>query len=114
MLRLIAIGDEIDAGAVIHREGIQRGIFGEVFDLLGFKVVEPDIIGQAAAVAFPGAELAEDAVVGEKIPIGREGAETPAWQRQLFGEMTIDINQKKFADEIVEALHPRAEENSFP
>ena len=50
--------------------------------LFGLEVVDPDLVGHAAAIALPGAELAEDAIVDQLGFVGRIVAEAAARQGQ--------------------------------
>ena len=62
-LRLAAIGDPVNLVAGPHGDDVGGGVRGNGLGLVRVKVVNPDVIAQTAAVALPGAELAEDAVV---------------------------------------------------
>ena len=59
----VAIRNEIDF--VIrspHRADVLRGIVGQVFGRAGFEIINPNVVGHAAAVMFPCAEFPEYAV----------------------------------------------------
>ena len=75
---LVAVGEEVDLVVRSpHRDDVLGWVIGQVLGLLGLEVVDPDVVGHAAAVALPGAELAEDAVVGQLLAVGRERAKPP-------------------------------------
>ena len=61
----VAVGCEIDLIAGPHGKYILGGIVRDVLGLFCFKIVDPDIIGHASAVIFPGTEFPENAVVGK-------------------------------------------------
>ena len=61
------------------------------------EIVEPDFVRLAAAIAFPGAELAEDAVVGQLLAVGREGAPAAARQRAASPARRRPAGQRQFA-----------------
>ena len=66
-----AFGDEINFAVVgPHGEQVLGGIIGDVFEGAGFEIEDPDVVGHAAAVLFPRAEFAEDAVVGDLRVVG--------------------------------------------
>ncbi len=100
-LALIAVGGEIHLRAGPHRNDVLRRVAGNVGDAPGVEIVDPDIVGLAAAVAFPGAELAEHAVVRHLLAIGREGAESPAREGKLFGESSVAAYRKELPDKII-------------
>ena len=64
-LVFVAVGNEIDRVARPHRENVLGRIVGNVDRLLAVEIVNPDVVGLAAAIALPGAEFPEDAVVGQ-------------------------------------------------
>ena len=66
----IAVGEKINLVAVPHGDDVLRRVVGDVFDLLGCEIENPHVVGHAAAVAFPGAEFAEDAIVGHFFIVG--------------------------------------------
>ena len=76
---VVAVGDEVDLVADPHRHDVLGGIVGDVGDRLA--VVDPDVVGLAALVVLPGAELAHRAVVGEFLPVGGVAAEAAFRER---------------------------------
>ena len=68
----------------------------------GFEIVNPDVIGHAAAIMFPGAELAEDAVERHLRIVGRERDETAARDGQLLWQFRIQPDGLEIADKRVE------------
>ena len=54
-----------------HGEDVLVHIIRDIFVGLGFKVVDPHIVGHPALVVFPGTELPEDPVIGQLLAIGR-------------------------------------------
>ena len=67
--RAVAVGTEVDFIADPHGEDILRLIVGDVFGSLGLEVMDPNLVGHAALVVFPGAELTHDAVIGHLFAI---------------------------------------------
>ena len=61
----------------------------DILGLFRLEIVDPDVVGHAAAIAFPGAELAEDAVVGELVVVGRIRGEAAARQWQRLGQAAL-------------------------
>ena len=105
---LVAVGEEIDFVAMPHREHFaSRRSWSSLFGLLGGEIVNPQVVGHAAAVALPSAELAKDAVVGELRIVRRKRAETAARQRKLFRQAAVDRDGKELADEIVDEIGMR-------
>ncbi len=65
----IAIGQEPDPPPIPHRGGAGSFVVGDPRQLLRGEVVGVDVLRQAPVVSLPGAEVAEDAVVGDGVPI---------------------------------------------
>ncbi len=99
----VAIRDEINfvVGSP-HWADILGRVVGEVFGGAGFEIVNPNIVGHAASIIFPGAELAEDAVVSHFGIVGRKGAETAPGHRQLLREVAIESHGVERTDKVVE------------
>ena len=106
-----AVGEEVDPVAVPHRIHVLGRVIGEVRGGLVGEIVEPDLVGHAAAVPLPGAELAEDAVIGQLLAVGRVGAPAATRQRKLLGHAAVDRNGVELAQEVVERRTARAEDN---
>ena len=79
---MVTVGDEEYLVAHPHGDDILGFVVGDGLD--GLAVVDPDLVGLAAAVVLPRTELAEDAVVCEFLPVGRIAAETALRQGQAF------------------------------
>ena len=107
--KLVAVGGEVNLVPVPHRDDFLVVRLRQLLRLLRGEVVQPEVVGHAAAVALPGAELAEDAVVDELGIVRRKGAEAAAGQRQLLRQAAVDRNREQLTDEIIMRLEPRAE-----
>ena len=93
---VVAIGDEIDLVVRSpHRADVLRGIVRQIFGGAGFEIVNPNVVRHAAAIMFPGAELAEDAVVSHLGIIRRKRNETAARHRQLLGQFRVHPDGKQ-------------------
>ena len=87
---LVAVGQEIDPVAVPHRKDVLRGMLGDVVRGARREIVDPDVVGLPAPIAFPGAELAEHAVVGQLAAVRRKRAPPAARQGQLLRHTAVD------------------------
>ena len=82
---VVAIGDEIDfVVRPPHRADILCRIVCQIFGRAGFEIVNPNVVRHAAAVMFPGAKLAEHAVVSHLRIVRRKRNETASRHRQLL------------------------------
>ncbi len=110
-VRLVAVGEEVDLVPLPHRDDVLGRVARQVGGGLRPEVVEPDVVGHPAAVALPGAELAEDAVVDELLAVGRVGGEAAAGQRQFLDRTAVHTGEIKLAEEVVPVDPARAEED---
>ena len=69
----VLVGQVIDLAAIPHRRSIGARPACDLGQLPAVEVVGEHLLRQAAVVAFPGAEIAEDAVVGDGVSVGPEG-----------------------------------------
>ena len=107
-----AFGDEVDAAVGgPHGEEILRGVIGDVLEFAGLQVEDPDVVGHAAAVLFPGAEFAKDAVVGDLGVIGGVGGKAAPRDGQLGREIAGEADGAELADERVEGVPAGAEDD---
>ena len=72
----VAVGQEIDPPAVPHRRGVGPRPVGDLGQLARVEVVGEHLLREAAVVALPGAEVPEDAVVGDGVAVGGEGGQS--------------------------------------
>src|SRR5207248_8412670 len=56
----------------------------QILGRAGFEIMDPNIVGHAAAIMFPGPELAENAVERHFRIVRRKGRESAAWHRHLL------------------------------
>ena len=103
----VAFRDEVDAVAVPHREDVLRAVLGEPRGLFAGEIVKPQVVRLAAAVALPGAELAEHAVVDHLLAVRREGAPSAPRQRQHLRHAARELRQGELALEGVPLGAPR-------
>jgi hypothetical protein len=85
MLR-VAVGKVIDFAANPHGRGVGRLSERDLDELLRRKIIGVDFLRQAAGVTFPGSEIAEDAIIGDRFPVGTERQKAAAIERQRLGE----------------------------
>ncbi len=107
----VAIRGEVDRVALPHRDDVLRRVVRQVRRLFRGEVVQPEVVGHAAPVALPRAELAEDVVVDDLRPVGREGPEAAVREGQLLERAAVDVGEVELAEEIVPVDPPRAEED---
>ncbi len=109
--RLVTIGEEVDLVPLPHRDDVLRRVVREIGGDLRLEVVQPQVVGHPAAVTFPGAELAEHAVVDELLAVGRIGGEPAAGQRQLLERTAGHADEIELAEEVVPLGAARAEQD---
>src|SRR5581483_9790230 len=102
---------EIDRVAVPHGKSV--GPFGvrHLLDVIGFEVVNPDVLGHAAGIALPSAEISEDAVVGNLVPVWRKGCEATFVERQRLRQTTVDAHRIQPSEPVIEGISPAQENN---
>ena len=68
-----AVGGEVHRIAVPHGESIRIvGVGNRLFEDVVLQVVDVNVLRDPAGVALPGAEVAEDAVIGDLGAVGVE------------------------------------------
>ena len=72
-LPVLAVGQEVDRISDPHGLGVGARPIRDLPHLRGLEVVDPHVLGHAALVALPGAEVPEDARVGDAPSVGGEG-----------------------------------------
>ena len=107
----VAVGEEINGIAVPHGHDVAGRVVGDVRDGLLLEVIDPQVVGLAAAVALPGAKLAEDAVIHQLLLVGRVGTPAAARQRKLFGQAAVDRHGIQLADEVDPRVGSRADDD---
>ena len=107
LMGLLAFRDEVHLISVPHGEDVLSGIGGQPGGLTRPKIVQPNFIGLATAVAFPGAKLAKDPVVGHLPAIRRETAPTATGHRQRLRNAAREAGQGEFTFERVPMVPAR-------
>ena len=100
----VAVGEEVDLIADPHREDVLGVAVGDRVDLGGAHAVDPDVVGLAAAVVFPGAEFAEHPVHGQILAVGGIAAEAAFGGRDLLGGAAVRIDLAELAAEAAERM----------
>ena len=67
-------------------------MWGRSSTAIVFEIVDGDGLGQTAGVALPGAEVAEDGVVGDFRAVGRKRSQAAFAHRQRFGQAAFDAH----------------------
>ena len=91
-----------------HRDDVLSLVVRDVLDPAGLEIVNPDVVGHAAAVTLPGAELPKDPVVRHLRVVRRKREKPAARHGELLGQLGIQANRVKLAVEVVEGPHARA------
>ena len=99
--RAVAVGEEVDFVAHPHGEDILGVVVGHVFDRLLVRIVDPDVVGHAAFVVLPGAELAHDTIVSQAPAVGCIAAKAAFGQGDHFGESAVAADGVESAAEAV-------------
>ncbi len=99
---LVLVGQVVDLAAPPHGRGVGPRPVGDLGRLAGVEVVGEHLLGQAAVVALPGAEIPEDAVVGDGVAVGRIGGQADiAVDRHGRGQAAVDRDLVHFLDPAV-------------
>ena len=108
-----AIGGEVDRVAMPHGKGVGPIGVGHVFDSIVFEIVDGDGLGQAAGVALPGAEVAEDRVVGDLRAVGRKRSEAALIDGQRLGQTAVDAHAEGTLGPAVRGIATREKQNAL-
>ena len=81
---LVAVGQEVDPAPDPHRRGVGALPVGDAGQRPGREVVGVDVLGAAAVVALPGAEVAEDAGEGDGVVVRAKRHQAAAVERQRY------------------------------
>ena len=82
----------VDRFALPHGEVVAADPFGHVFRGVGLEIVDPDVLGHATLVAFPGAALTADAIVGDLFAVRRVARQTAGGQDHPLGQAAVRRN----------------------
>ena len=108
-----AIGTEIDGVAMPHGKGVSPVGVGHVFDSIVFEIVDGDGLGQAAGVALPGAEIAENRVIGDFRAVGRKRSQAAFAHRQGLGQAAVDAHAEWTFGPAVGGIAAREKQNAL-
>jgi hypothetical protein len=79
--------------------------------LLSLEIVNPDVIGHAAAVMLPGAEFAENAIESHFRIVRRERSKASTRYGQSFRQISIHADGFQIANKRIEGSTPGAKDN---
>ena len=94
--RHVTVGRKEDLIPDPHRENILSHVIRDIRYLLGFCIIDPDIIGHSSTIIFPATELTEYTVIGQLFPIWRIGTESTFGQRKRFRHSSFLAYPPKF------------------
>jgi hypothetical protein len=101
--RQVAVGNEVDLVAPPGRMLVGAGKIGQAPRGVLRQVIDPDVLGPAALIAFPGAELPLDGSVDDLAGVGGKRAAAAFRDRQRRFQAAVQGDQEKPAH----ALAPR-------
>ena len=99
--RAVAVGEEIDLVAHPHGEDVLGVVVGHVLHGFLVRVVDPDVVGHAAFVILPRAELTHHAVVSQTSAVGCVAAKAALGQGNRLGEPAVTTDGEESAAEAV-------------
>ena len=108
-----SVGTEINRVAVPHGVSIGAGIIRDALVGVVLEVVDGDVLGHAARVALPGAEVAEDAVIGDLRAIRRKGGEPAFINGQPFRQAALDADAEEPPEPIVVSVAPGKKQDAL-
>ena len=98
----ILVREIIDVPAIPHRRGVGARPIGDLSQRLGVEIIGKDLLGQTAVIPLPGAEVAEDAVIGDAVTVGPIGGKAHrAVDRQRRWRATRDRHLPHLLDPAV-------------
>ena len=100
----VAVGEVIDFVADPHREDVLGVVVRDLLQLRSPHLVDPDVVGLAAAVVFPSAEFAEHPVEGQLLAVGRVAAEAAFRGRNLLGRAAPGVDFAEPASQAAEIV----------
>ena len=111
--RPVTVGEVVDLVADPHREDVLRVVVGDLLQFGRTHAVDPDVVGLAAAIVFPGAEFAEHPVHGQVLPVGRIAAEAAFGGRNLLGRAAGCVHLAELAAQATESMRLAAIDDLF-
>ena len=108
------IGVEIDGVAAPHWKSVHALIVAvDLLVVIGLEIVDGNFLGHAAGVTLPGAEIAEDAIEGDLIAVGREGSEAAFVDGEARGKAAFDGNREEAAEPGIESFAAGEEQDAL-
>ena len=105
-----AVREEIDRIAVPHRQRVIGRILRQIPRLQRFEIEEPDLRGQTAPVPFPRPEFPARRLVGQRLAVGRQGAELTVGYGQAGWKSALRIDGPQLVDPSRRRSHRSCEE----
>ena len=99
--RAVTVREEVDLVAHPHGEDVLGVVVGHVLHGFLVRVVDPDVVGHAAFVILPRAELTHHAVVSQTSAVGRVAAKAALGQGDRLGESAVTTDGEESAAEAV-------------
>src|ERR1022692_2490923 len=99
-----AIGIEVDGVAVPHGKRVSPILVRHNVDSAALEIINCDVLGHAALVTLPGAEVAEDAVVGDAVTVRRVRGQAAFVERQRLGKSALDADAIQPSEPVVEGV----------
>ena len=104
-----SVGTEIDRVPVPHGVSVCAGVIRDALVGVILEVIDCDVLGHAARVALPGAEVAENAVIGDLRAVRRKGGEPAFINRKPLRQAALDAYAEEPPEPIVVSVAPGKE-----
>src|SRR5579859_272757 len=111
--RVVLVRGKENLAADPHGIAMRARVIGDFFRGVGFQIEDVELLGPAAGITFPGAEVAEKRRVDDFGAVGGEVAGARLGHREGLGEATVDGNGVKAVVAKIEVLAERAEYDGF-
>jgi hypothetical protein len=107
----VAVGAEVHGVADPHRVAVGARVVGHLLELVALEVEEVEVLGPAALIALPGAEVAGVGRVDDAAAVGREVAGARRRHRQRHRQTAVDGDEVEARVGDVDAVAQGAEEH---
>ncbi len=98
---VVPIGGKIDSVADPHGKVVGDIVVGDALGFVGGEIVEPNLLRPSAAIAFPGAKLARNGIVGDFLAVRRIGGRRAFGNGQLLLVPAFRIHEKVLAAAVI-------------